>query len=311
MSFLTELKDAAKSSSASHISILQQYKKKEKSIHLFFEGKDDPSFYTNYIENRIEKDCKVFFYNCKNKKGVYENYKKLDWRTYKKYRVLFFVDKDHDDLLRIKLPVDNNIFVTKYYSIENYLVNNQILRRILRELIGITDENSIRRIVRSFEKELLKYSNKMIIVTSWILLHRKLKTNPNLNNINISHLFKFEGLEIKRIKKPQSKSTKKYLDSKTKVNTPAKSWPRIKDILNKIKIIPEYKTHLRGKFEMWFMIVFIDNLLEKLNEGKQKGQTKLKLKVPLSISNSVAILGTRLKIPEELKSFLETNLEKV
>jgi hypothetical protein len=102
---------------------LQQYKSTDNSIHIFHEGKDDPSFYSNYLERGRLKRQRVYYYLFNNKKGVYFHYEKINWLKFKKNRLLFFVDKDLDDILEIKYPHDQNIFVTKYYTIENYLIS--------------------------------------------------------------------------------------------------------------------------------------------------------------------------------------------
>lgn len=307
MSFLENLKNAAKSPLSVYIRFLQQYKKGDKSLHLFYEGNDDPSFYTNFIVNLLGNEYRLYFYNCKNKDGVYSNYSKIDWRTYRKSRALFFVDKDHSDILGIKYIEGINIFVTKYYSVENYLVNEVVFQRILRELASIGDETIINELTKVFIVQHKRYSDLMLLITSWIIYHRQLNSNLNLNNINLNHLFFFnDNLEVQRVTKPLSRKILTYLDEKTKVSTSANSWKVILCIYRALIKIREHKVHLRGKFEVWFLIAFVDALIDQMNQGKNKGEKKVKMKVPLSINNSVALLATRIQIPEDMDKFFKT-----
>lgn len=307
MSFLEKLKNAANSPLSSYIRFLQQYKKDDKSLHLFYEGDDDPSFYTKCITDLIGDEYRLFFYNCKNKGGVYSNHSKIDWRTFKKARAIFFVDKDHSDILGVKYVKSVNIFVTKYYSIENYLVTEYILERILRELIAIDREPLINELKKKFRIQHKRYSNFMLLITSWIIHHRQLKSSLNLNNINLNHLFCFdENLEVQRITKPLSKKVLAYLDEKAKVKTAQNSWKTILSIYRRLVVIRDHKIHLRGKFEVWFLIAFVNAFLNQINSEKKKGEQKYKLKVQITVSNAIAVLGYRIPIPNDLEQFFKT-----
>lgn len=311
MSFLQSLKDAGTSPITTYIRFLQEYKLTDKALHLFIEGNDDPSFFTNFIKNIAGKKYQLYFYNSKNKDGVYENYNKIDWTTYHKNKVLFFVDKDFSDVLGLTYTSDENIFVTKYYSIENYLVNTKMLKRILVDLLHITDTETIKGIVKTFKEQHKVFCEQMLILTSWIIYHRSKKNNIPLSKVNLSHIFSFdEDLKITRIDKPQGMKLFSYLNNKTGNTDNSESWREIKSILKQIKVIRKDKIHLRGKFEVWFLIAFVNELMENVNATKSKGQQKLKMNINLSKSNAVEILGSRLDIPKELKKFVKFNIAK-
>lgn len=306
MDFLKQLKALrdANQPMTSYLTFMQQYKKGESSLHIFYEGDDDPSFYTNFIETFLGNKPKLFYYNCKNKKGVSDTYVKINWQTYKKKRALFFVDKDHEDLINAPSIKDINFFITKYYSIENYLVNETILHRTLRELISINDQDMILQISSKFELQLQKFIELIDVITSWILYHKKKGLEVKLLKVKMQQIFYFnDNLEIKRYKKPQSKKILNYLDEKTGINTPNNAWKEIISILRNLKTI-NYKIHLRGKFEIWFFVNFIEKLVEGLNNDIPEKNRRYKIKSSLSISNAVAILGTRLSIPVDFKTFL-------
>lgn len=206
MTLVEKLKQYARSPIANYAKLLQQYRFEETSFHIFYEGDDDKSFYTNYIVDYLKDEYKIFYYNCNNKNGVIENYSKVNWHKYTKERILFFVDKDHSDYLKHNISTDTNIFITKYYSIENYIVNENILGRIITELLCVDDEDIIKSIHKSFLDQLNRFADYMLIITSWILYHRINNNKPNLNNINLSDVFIFsKDLMIKRNTKPKNK----------------------------------------------------------------------------------------------------------
>lgn len=309
MSFLQSLKDASTSPIASYIRFLQEYKRTDKALHLFIEGNDDPSFYTNFIKNIAGKKYELYFYNSKNKKGVYENYNKINWDIYHKNKVLFFVDKDYSDILELSYVSDENIFVTKFYSIENYLVNVKILRRILIDLLHITDTSTINDIIKTFKTEHKVFCKQMHILSSWIIYHRSKNNNIPLSKVNLSHVFSFDqDLKINRQCKPQGIKLLTYLNNKTGNSDTTECWKEIKIIYKQITSIHKEKVHLRGKFEIWFLIAFVNELIENVNSSKSRGEQKLKMNINLSKSNAVEILGSRLDIPKDLKKFVKYNL---
>ena len=50
MAFINILELAGEAPEASYIKFLHQYKLRDKTLHFFFEGLDDQSFYVNFIE---------------------------------------------------------------------------------------------------------------------------------------------------------------------------------------------------------------------------------------------------------------------
>ncbi|MDY8137288.1 DUF4435 domain-containing protein [Aquimarina sp. 2201CG5-10] len=303
MEFLDYLKNAAKSSTSVYAKFLQQYNFGNNGIHVFYEGKDDPSFYSNYIERYKGKKQRIFYYRAQNKKSVYHNYSQVDWSQYKKNRVLFLVDKDFRDILNETYPTDTNIFETKYYSIENYLVNKSMFARCLRELLSIDDDKVINQITREFIIQLTNFHKEIMPVIALILYFRENKLNANLNQIDLSQVFEFKE-KVKR-----KRSIKEFLEKS--MDTPnGAPW---KDVLTHSRTLSEIdnsKYYVRGKFEMWFFLKFLNSLPDILNCDRKKGEPKFKLNVNLSAATAVQVLAPRLRIPKELKEFLDNNLKK-
>ncbi|NER83791.1 MAG: DUF4435 domain-containing protein [Leptolyngbya sp. SIO1D8] len=297
------LKNAAKSGTAIHAKFLQQFNFGDNAIHIFYEGRDDPSFYSNYIERYKKKNQRLYYYRARNKKGVYHNYEKIDWNIYKRQRVLFLIDKDFRDILNEIYPSDINIFETKYYSIENYLVTKSMFARCLRELLALDNDKLINQITKEFMIQLSNFHKEITPVIALILYYRKNNLTANLNQINLSKIFEFQ----KKVKR--QKNIKKYLEKAIDSKTAA-PWTEILKYMRILSQISNSKYFVRGKFEMWFFIKFLNSLPKILNHGKEKGESKIKINVNLAESTAIQILAPRLRIPGDLKQFLDVTIKK-
>lgn len=306
MEFLKYLKSAAKSNTSVRTKFLQQYNENDNAIHVFYEGNDDPSFYSNYFEQK--KKVKIFYYQAENKKGIYEIHSKINWTAYKKNRSLFFADKDFSDILMEKYVNDTNIFVTKYYSIENYLVCKPIFNRILRDILHIDDEKFIKSCYKLFEKNLKLFTIQVQPIIAWIIYHRSINSSLQLNNFKISDIFYFdENLNIIRNRTCKGYSVQGYLLYKTKLTHTNQCWKGILKYYREIQKIHPHKSYLRGKYEIWFMVAYINKLVEIINSKKSKGEPKIKMQFNLNAENAIELLGPRLKKPADLAKFLNAN----
>ncbi len=70
----------------------------EKSIHAFFEARSDETFYISHIE-KVAEEVEIFTYDCGGKANVYRALDEITLRTQPKTSVIFFVDKDLDDII--------------------------------------------------------------------------------------------------------------------------------------------------------------------------------------------------------------------
>lgn len=49
-----------------------------------------------------------------SKRSVLETYDKIDWNVFERERVLFFIDRDHDELIvDSPYPVAKNLYITE------------------------------------------------------------------------------------------------------------------------------------------------------------------------------------------------------
>src|SRR6478672_1634606 len=118
MTFLDELKRARQSPVSAYQQFLLKNRSSSSSLHAFFEGHGDQSFYIGFLHRFISDPKYLYTYKCGKKLNVYETYAKVVSASPQGI-VLFFVDKDFSDILRESYPRSENIYVTDHYSIEN------------------------------------------------------------------------------------------------------------------------------------------------------------------------------------------------
>lgn len=321
MTFLDLLTAAAYIPEANHIKLLHQYKFHENTVHFFFEGLDDQSFYANYIENTFPNHFIFHYYVCDGKQNVYNQYLDLNWNAYNKNRILFFTDKDLDDILGLTYPNDENIFETSFYSIENYLVQPDVFKRFLRENCYITDTRIISDLAFQFTTQLEIFSKSMLSISSWVVYCRKNNFKVNLSDIDISKIFEI-SIDFKIKKKVSSghRNPFEYICETTK--TSHFNIQSIKEIYKQLKEIHPPKIFIRGKYELWFLYAFCKNTIDvtvpkinkeikKYNSTNENKLTKCKVAISIRPENIVQVLAPRVRIPNDISTFLNTNYGKI
>lgn len=321
MTFIDLLNQAGDAPEGVHIKFLHNYKPKEKTLHFFFEGGDDQSFYVNFIENIFPEDYTFHYYICNGKENVLANYEDIDWAVYNKSRILFFTDKDLDDILGVNQINDQNIFETQYYSIENYLVTAEVYVRFLREICLITDGDIISELKGRFIEELRIFSEEMTRISAWVVYCRKNNFDVNLSDIDIAKLFKItKDFNIKRAIPKGAKNRFDYICSVTKTNY--YSLPELKEISKNLYRIETPKKFIRGKYELWFLYAFCKNTIEvtvpqlnkKIKDHNRKSDKKImKCKVTIQIKpeNILQVTAPRVKLSKDISDFLQLNLMKL
>lgn len=122
MSFTDLLRDARSSRVSTFHKFLTNYDPSTDRVFAFVEGEADEPFYRAQIQKYVPDQRLIYIYNCDGKKNVCDLYAEVVKKYPKCERVLFFLDKDVDDIVGAPWPADPRIFVTECYSIENYVV---------------------------------------------------------------------------------------------------------------------------------------------------------------------------------------------
>ncbi|MFO0892340.1 MAG: DUF4435 domain-containing protein [Isosphaeraceae bacterium] len=297
MKFVDQLRAARNRSGPVLHQFLLEYKPDGKTIHTFFEGYDDESFYTNFLDSMLPAGYTLRAHRCGKKSEVYEAFRKIDHRVTRKGRALFFVDKDLSDYLGETWPVASNIFVTCHYSIENYLVTPTVIRRALRELYQMTDsEESVELVLARFQAILDRFYSLMAPIMLWILAMRHLKVEINLNNLQMQRLFDVTADSVKR--KPAGGNTyTAILEAELSVTSPRGTASHISRFRKQIAGHSP-KAYVRGKYEAWLLVAYLTIL---------STEASLKTHITLHKASFIQLLGPRLSMPDDVRQFLTAN----
>ena len=137
------------------LKIMQSYSSSPsaKIIYFITEGKDDVAFYGSKSTEYIPNGWSLKIIPAGNRDKVVETYRSLDWSTYKKTRILFFVDRDLSDYTGEDTPSDFNVYVTQKYAIENDLCSVDTIINALKFYYDLNNmEEPDEEIINNFYK---------------------------------------------------------------------------------------------------------------------------------------------------------------
>ncbi|ULG90794.1 DUF4435 domain-containing protein (plasmid) [Leptospira interrogans] len=305
MNLLQQIKEEAKNSISAYTEFLLNYKKEKSDFHLFFEGNDDLSYYVCVIN----RHCKLMefsnTYITYGKENAKQIYFRIDWKKYKKNRVLFFLDKDHEEYITNNSQLSKNIFITDHYSIENYVATVNVFRQILKDILHIQINNIVEEYLYKYNTQYKKFVVKMITLNAWIIYNRKNNIKLNLNNLDLSKLYKItaSGQFVRNCR-----NTKYFeiLNRQFGVIKEKNIRSPLLQISRTLKLEKCPKKYIRGKYEIWFFVKYVNFVI---SDNRNKGN-KLKINTQLSVSNALEILAPRAEEDSKLVNFIKANCIK-
>ena len=311
--FLNALKAAPNTSRAKVNEFLASFNPRTRKISIFVEGRDDPSFirvHVTRIANSLNLEVATIVLG--NKKEVLSALDFLEKRFPNNPKLMFFVDKDHDDLVGNPGSVtQNGLFVTSCYSIENFLVCTNTVRIILTDLWGLDSSNGAIEIAcKIFQKFQKAYRDVFLPWMAWILVINRAHGNIVNNTNNVP----FTILTVNSNYEPILKWDPDmfiYLSNICNVKVP----PNAADIdlaIKELELLP-IKIWLRGKQELWCLIAFLKKLEEQITDNPDLTSVKkgVNIRTKIEVSNAAEILSPRIPCPKELNDFVSNRLESL
>jgi hypothetical protein len=305
MSFLDLLKSAPSSPQAKINTVLASFNPKGSTINLFLEGRDDPSLISSNVRRiAAGKDIFISTIILGKKKDVLHAWKYFNQRFPSNSRLLFFVDKDHDDLLKCPAgtETDQNLFVTKHYSIENYLVSEEAVESFLVEICNIDSTSTAPTLIcQEFKRFQESYRLIFLPWMAWIVAARRNGEMPESGNVPFSIFDVNEELSPALNWEPDMFT---YLMNKCNVKQDVDAL-LLKQTMVELEAL-DTKSWLRGKQEMWCLIAFMAAIEQKIKNSDEV--KNIKIRPQINAKNSIEILAPRLPCPDDLRLFLEAHL---
>ncbi len=297
--------DAIDNKAACYHEFLLRYSRNARTVYGFVEGKDDPCFYRGFINQMLPDDWNVEMWPAGNKRQVYQVYADVDWRRFPKRRVCFFADRDLSDMIPETFAQDRNIYLTDGYSIENDVVKKETCRRLLTEIWGFgnTPHAEIDEICDLFEQELEAFLLGMIHIMAWILYWKRNGERPNLNNLQMGHLFSFEAGRLRVIGTPQDMpSVAAYIHKQCNVVT--KHDVDITVVEAEFQQDGVYRKFTRGKYLLWFLVAFCNAVHRSTTSLFRSVRRPPRVRGDVSSSHGMVVIGDRARMPSSLRVFL-------
>lgn len=301
--------DLLRNSRTSRVSVLHKfltsYDPSTKRVYGFVEGEPDQSFYRLHIQQQAVDQKDVYIYNCEGKKGVYPLCADVLARYPDCKRVLFFVDKDLDDIIGEYRPTDPRVFTTDCYSIENYLVCRETIQRYFEDFVKIRRiEINVDAVLNDFDQHLSAFHRILLPVMAWIVVLRRRGSRPNLTDVRLDALFKVSDAGISKLSR---RSRLAYLMRVAQVEPCGSVWRQVRATCRELQRKPP-KTYVRGKFEAWWFVEFARRVSEGLQRVVTEAGGSVSISMQLNDATFVQLLTTGGKAPPGLDAFLRFHL---
>ncbi len=286
---------------------LSRYNKRRKAIYAFTEGKEDLSFYRGIIDAILEEGWKVEIWHAGNKSKVFELYDKVDWETFNRHQILFFVDRDLSEYLENAQRIEDNIYITDLYSIENYYVEEQTFERVITECYGfnIIGKDDLDRIVQHYCVQLERFRNYAVEIMSWIIVWRRRGRKPCLNDIKLNELFSMNDT-ILVLNGTESDFVKNKIHQSIGIDIDEVNIDEVKEeFLGK----DGKSKFIRGKYLAWFLVFYCEWVYSNVNLIVPTIAQSPKKHIQLGQSNASYIIAPRIQAPISLIRFLHYNIE--
>jgi hypothetical protein len=271
---------------------------------IFFEGQD-AKYYSHRIE-LLRQELPWEGINSGGKDNVLKLYELItNHDQHKLVKTLFFIDRDFDE--PDELPNDTRVYITPGYAVENLYVTEQVIRRILRDEFGLAEhsetDKSFEKCVAAFKQSLSTFIDSAALLNGWVLLQRRHeKANPGTSKANLSSISLPRTFQVGLL---TCSSLYTLADIERATNT-TKSFTT-DEVMAAVAAIPpnERPARFRGKFQAYFLRVFLSKLCEDANVGAPELFSE-KRSVALNVSdrNLVSELCQYADTPACLRGFI-------
>ncbi|MFY3679796.1 DUF4435 domain-containing protein [Achromobacter xylosoxidans] len=289
-------------------------KENSDTVFLFFEGEEDPSFYMQHIQPRLKNRAARIFI-CYGRSEVLTAHRLIQRDGRAPGRTLFFVDKDHNDIMGVEDTAGlRSIYQTQSYSIENYLVSEELFRRFWTHRLHLSEYDSrLPTYISRLNKVLTTFRRRGILITSLILCGRgidgRAPVKLNLNNVQLDRIFK---LNWNRDQCLFQLGAGKHLTQSTNLRWASNTSPRhlINVARRHLKTRPPI-SYLRGKYELWIFWKVLRQFSAELSAKEQARSSGKKRATPsqdLPWAVAVESLSALSPCPEDLNEFLNIQL---
>jgi hypothetical protein len=313
MTMLDIHENALASSNVPYHDFLLFYRMGEKMVYSFVEGKTDSSFYRGFFESILKGDwgCKII--PAGNKEKVLGLYSSLDWNRFPRNAICFFVDRDLSDFLEGEKHQGINLFVTESYSIENELLTEHTMERVLEEIccVGVLHPTELQKLKELFLVNLRLFQDSLACVMAQVILWRRSqKMDDNLivrlDKLKVKAFFEFRSgcLTLKSEFFPDANRVKHAAEV---VKGQLASTHELKTAELEFRENAGVEKFIRGKYLISFFLECIEALRLAIPLLFNRHIMPPGKSANVGEANAMMIIGPRARCPASLRAFLERN----
>jgi len=284
-------------------SIRKKHIRKQKLyIYCFYEGIDDSKYFNHRLESLGLNG--LYHFECKGKLNVLAMREIiLEKNNSQQYKIssLFFIDKDYDEIINndkyISWKNEKDIYVTPCYSIENCFSTKKVFKRILQSEFNLKETDILyKKLLKLFIQRQKEFHDIILEVNTWIATYKYFYDKKE-----ISEKINYQDLNLKKIINFSFNSISKKLDIdnffNSKIgNLPEKFLEKKEELKTKLK--NNTNCNLRGKFEIDFLYLFINEINNDTNDYK-------KLSFHIQQKNLISNLSQYAITPKYLKKYIK------
>ena len=270
-----------------------------KDLVCFFEGQDIDYYYPRITRNTT---LSVHSVKCKGIKGVMKVHQLISFhREYDKYKKAFFVDRDFN----VPFPPQNlPIFQTPCYSIENFYVSVDTFKEILKHQLNISvTQPEFTTYLQLFTERQKEFHQAVCLFNAWYACLIEIKTEKNTGiGVNLEEKLPKNFIDFK-LEKVTRKYDLQQIKDKFKDALEVES-----EFLNKKNNeFENCKQHLdfRGKYELHFLIDFINLIVEDSKKTKIYTKNEIKFNSSLNIDKVINAFSSYAYTPESLNDYIK------
>lgn len=290
------------------------YNKNVNSVYCFYEGKEDRSYYSFRIKlHNPKKD--LYSYNCNGKGNVINLHRLINsHKVYANSLTLYFIDKDFEDN-----NLESKIHITPFYSIENFYIIDEAFKNILINEFSIPKScNSYKEAIELFIRCKDVFHSNIIFLNAWLCCQSDYRKLHNINTrlniddtlkryFNIDIFEKIVNADLKTISFPEELKNKVNIESIFS-ESPKITDEKFTEKLELFKTVNQSET-FRGKFELKFLISFLNKLQDEI--GKRKNSIFSKrhsCSLRFEYATSISQLTNNAVTCEKLIQYLDDNI---
>lgn len=306
MSFLDQLRASRTVPQAVWVTFINTYRPACFDLYLFFEGKDDLSFYQPFFRQVWNGRGQFHGFNCEGKDAVIEIIAKVKPKLDYEWRGLFFIDKDIDDYCGGSKYMDEYLYETECYAIENFIAARSTLAVIWTDLLSLPLADSrYQELCKGYDAANNSWRDAMIEVMAWVIHLRRSKHRVVLNDVSMKNIIEIDA---------DCKCTLKvgwaeHILAASNTNGVTYNRTAHEAVVAEIKG-REPKTFIRGKFDLWFFVSFVTKVIAAITE-RVPGQPSVTCSVQITHKTAIDVLAPRIQPPESLQQFVRRVLPSV